>query len=183
MGESPELAVLVHELGGMLSSVQGFAHIAAENPDHPDRERFIKLTASEARRAAQAVKDVHLVRAIDHGRIDRSPPPVDLATLVPGAPSAPVVADPTKVRPLLDRCIAGAVAEPRFAGADVMLPIAPAADVGRRIEALEAPFPDMVGYAILRRLLRLWGGDVRLAADGEWTVATISFRMTAASLG
>ncbi len=175
MGESPELAVLVHELGGMLSSVQGFAHIAAENPDHPDRERFIKLTASEARRAAQTVKDIHLVRSFDRGRIDPSPPPADLAALVDGAPAVRVAVDAAKLKPVLTRCLGRAVAPPAFAGTDIRVPLAPASELMRRVEAIDAPYPDMVLYAILRRLLRFWGGDVTLAADADWTVATISF--------
>lgn len=175
MDESPELSVLVHELGGMLSSVQGFAHIAAENPEHPDRERFIKLTATEARRAAQTVKDIHLLRSFDHGRIDPAPSPVDLSLFVEGAPGTPVAVDPAKVKPLLDRCFERAAAPPSFAGTEVVIPVAPAADLSRRAEALEAPYPDMVVYAILRRLLRFWGGDVSLTADGEWTIATVSF--------
>jgi hypothetical protein len=176
VSESPELAVLVHELGGMLSSVQGFAHIAAENPDHPDRERFIKLTASEARRAAQTVKDIHLVRTFDRGGIDPSPSPVDLASVVAGAPTVTVVADPAKCGGVLTRCVDAAAAPLGFDGGHVRVPIAPASDLARKTEALDAPYPDMILYAILRRLLRHWGGDVTLAAEGEWTVATLSFR-------
>ena len=178
MDESPELSVLVHELGGMLSSVQGFAHIAAENPQHPDRERFIKLAASEARKAAQVVKDIHLVRSFDHGRLDRSPPPAELGTLVPGA-DAQVAVDAAKVRGLLDRCLGAAPAPPEVVdGGDrveVRIAIAPAADLSRKVEALDAPYPDMVSYAILRRLLRHWGGDVTLATAGEWTLAVLAF--------
>lgn len=194
MDESPELSVLVHELGGMLSSVQGFAHIAAENPDHPDRERFIKLTASEARRAAQTVKDIHLVRSFDHGKIDPAPPPVDLSELMAtafrqtsskglqliGGLGVMVVADPPKVAGLLSRCIEAAVAPlsmttaKGFAG--VVLPIAPASDHSRKAQSLDAPYPDMIVYAILRRLVRFWGGDVTVSADGEWTAVTVAFR-------
>lgn len=175
MDESPELAVLVHELGGMLSSVQGFAHIAAENPTHPDRERFIKLTASEARRAAQTVKDIHLVRSFDRGRIDPSPAPVELATVFEGATGVLVAVDPPKVKPLLERCVRAAVADAEVSGAEVRIPIAPASDLSRRAQALDAPYPDMIAFAILRRLLRHWGGDVTLVAAGEWTVATLTF--------
>lgn len=176
MSESPELTVLLHELGGVLSSVQGFAHIAAENPGHPDRERFIKLTASEARRAAQTVKDVHLVRSFDRGRIDPSPPPVGLASLVAGAPDVMVVADPAKCGSLLARCVDAAAAPPEFEGAEVRIPIAPAGDLARKTEALDAPYPDMILYAILRRLLRHWGGELVLGVAGDRTVATLSFR-------
>lgn len=179
MDESPEVSVLVHELGGMLSSVQGFAHIAAENPGHPDRERFIKLAASEARKAAQVVKDIHLVRSFDHGRIDPSPPPADLADLVPGAAGASVVVDAAKVHGLLDRCVQASPAPPEVVDAghrvEVRIPVGPAADLARKVEALDAPYPDMVGYAILRRLLRHWGGDVTLATAGDWTLAVLSF--------
>lgn len=179
MDESPELAVLVHELGGMLSSVQGFAHIAAENPDHPERERFIKLAASEARRAAQVVKDVHLVRSFDQGRIDPSPPPADLGALVAGADGIRVKADAAKIRGLLERC-AGASsvpAEVHDAGerVEVRIVVAPATELARRVEGLDAPYPAMVTYAILRRLLRHWGGDVTLATAGESTLAVLSF--------
>lgn len=181
MHESPELAVLLHELGGMLSSVQGFAHIAAENPDHPDRERFIRLAASEARRAAQTVKDVHLVRSFDRGRIDASPPPADLGDLAdaPGAAGVTVVADAAKVRELLDRCRAGAVAPPDVLASaerpELRIPVGTAAELARKVEALDAPYPDMVLYAILRRLLRHWGGDVTVAAAGDHTLAVLVF--------
>ena len=193
MDESPELSVLIHELGGMLSSVQGFAHIAAESPDHPDRERFIKLAASEARRAAQTVKDVHLVRSFDRGRITQSPPPVELAAVLMGAGrhssgaglqlvggrDAMGTVDPSKIASLLGRCIDAAIAPAAVVTssgrADVTAPIAPAEHLGRRTEALDAPYPDMVVWSIVRRLLRHWGGDVTLAAEGEWTVARLSF--------
>jgi hypothetical protein len=181
MTESPELAVLVHELGGMLSSVQGFAHIAAENPDHPDRERFIKLAASEARRAAQTVKDIHLVRAFDRGRIDPAPGAVDLGTMfdAPGAAGVQVVADAAKAKGVLDRCVEKASAPPEVVTSreliQVRIPIAPATELTRKVEALDAPYPDMVTYAILRRLLRHWRGDVTLATEGDATVAVLSF--------
>lgn len=176
MAESPELSVLVHELGGMLSSVQGFAHIAAENPGHPDRERFIKLAASEARRAAQTVKDIHLVRSFDHGRVNPSPPPVELATLL-GDPAADVAVrvDPAKIAGLLERCRAAAVAPEVVSGAELRIPIAAASELRRRTEALDAPYPDMVVFSLLRRLLRHWGGDVTLGAEGDWTVVTFAF--------
>ncbi|MDQ3951522.1 MAG: hypothetical protein M3279_00965 [Actinomycetota bacterium] len=178
MGESPELSVLIHELGGMLSSVQGFAHIAAENPDHPERERFIKLAASEAKRAAQAVKDVHLVRSFDRGRIHPSPSAVPLRALLGGdVGDVRVTVDPAKISDLLERCRGAAVApvEADPERAELRVPIAPADQLGRRAEALDAPYPDMVMWSLLRRLLRHWGGDVTLAVEGEWTVARASF--------
>jgi signal transduction histidine kinase len=175
MDEAPELAVLVHELGGMLSTVQGFAHIAAENPGHPDRERFIGLTATEARRAAQTVKDIHLVRSLDRGSVLDAPPPVELSQVVDGAPPLMVTVDPPKVAGLLERCIGACVAPPEVTGAQLRIPVASAADLARRAEALNAPYPDMVLYSILRRLLRLWGGDVTIEAAGEWTIAVVAF--------
>lgn len=179
MDESPEFSVLVHELGGTLSSVQGFAHIAAENPAHPDRERFIKLAATEARRAAQVVKDIHLVRSFDRGRIDPTPPPADLGSLVAGADEIAVRADAAKIRGLLERCIEASPAPPEVHDAgdrvEVRIVVAPAAELARRVEALDAPYPDMVTYAILRRLLRYWGGDVTLATAGESTLAVLTF--------
>ena len=180
MDESPELSVLIHELGGMLSSVQGFAHIAAESPGHPDRERFIKLAASEAKRAAQAVKDVHLVRSFDRGRIDPAPPPVPLAAVVgDGAGDALVTVDPGKIADVLERCRGSAVGPVEVVSdterAELRVPIAPAGELARRTAALEAPYPEMVTWSILRRLLRYWGGDVALSAGGEWTVATVTF--------
>ena len=143
--EGPEVAVLVHELGGMLSSVQGFAHIAESNPDHPDRERFIRLAASEARRAAQALKDLHLARALDRGSVPSSPPPVAMETLMvrvaegtgghglklAGAPDdVSVRADPAKLAGLLVRLRAAATAPPSVravgAGAEMAFDLGPA---------------------------------------------------------
>lgn len=191
MTEGPEVSVLVHELGGMLSSVQGFAHIAEANPDHPDRERFIKLAASEARRAAQALKDLHLARSLDRGGIPESPPPVEMAALMSrvaseskhdglvlaGAPDVSVRADPAKVAGLLARCIGVAVApaEVRRSGSGVAIrvPVAPAQDLARKTEALEAPYPDMVLFTLTRRLVDRWGGGLTLAAEGDHSVVTI----------
>jgi hypothetical protein len=190
--EGPEVAVLVHELGGMLSSVQGFAHIAESNPDHPDRERFIKLAASEARRAAQALKDLHLARSLDRGGIVASPPPVGMAELMSkvasearsdglhltGAPDVAVRADPAKLGPLLARCARAATAPPSVArtptGAAFSLSVAPAADLERKRQALEAPYPDMVLFSLTRRLVRHWGGDLGMEARGDEVVVTIS---------
>ena len=190
MSDSPEVSVLIHELGGMLSSVQGFAHIAASNPDHPDRERFIGLAASEARRAAQALKDLHLVRALDRGAIAVSPPPAELGALLTAAAKEGSIADLpahddgltvavdfSKTAGPLGRCWARAVAPVAVAVSDdhvvIDVPLAPAADLARRAASLEAPYPDMVLCSVLRRLLRLWGGDVAVAAPGEWTVASL----------
>lgn len=191
MSDSPEVSVLIHELGGMLSSVQGFAHIAEANPDHPNRDRFIGLAASEARRAAQALKDLHLVRALDRGALPASPAPVDLSEVLgpalataPDAEPAPagsngvvVVVEPAKVVSLLSRVCAAATAPVTTVASDervdVVVPIAPAGELARRVEAIDAPYPNMLALSLLRRLLRHWGGDVTLAARDHWTVATI----------
>lgn len=188
MSDSPEVSILIHELGGMLSSVQGFAHIAEANPEHPNRERFIALAASEARRAAQALKDLHLVRALDRGAIPASPPPVALAGLLAealgetsgsggDAGEVSVAVDPPKIASLLTRCCATATApvEVVTAGgrAEVRIPVAPAEELHRRTQAVEAPYPAMVTFSLLRRILRHWGGDVVLGAEGDWTVAVV----------
>ena len=191
MSDSPEVSVLIHELGGMLSSVQGFAHIAEANPEHPNRERYIALAASEARRAAQALKDLHLVRALDHGSLIASPAPVEAAAVLdaaarhasledarwPGLEGVRVAVDPTKVTSLLGRTWARAVAPVEVVVAEgrayVLIPLAPADELARRTQALEAPYPDMVVLSLLRRVLRLWGGDVTLGVQGEWTAARV----------
>ncbi|MDQ3914797.1 MAG: hypothetical protein M3323_05615 [Actinomycetota bacterium] len=191
MTEGPEVSVLVHELGGMLSSVQGFAHIAEANPDHPDRERFIMLAASEARRAAQALKDLHLARALDRGSIPASPPPVEMAELMVqvanempadglrlvGAPDVAVRADPAKLCGLLARCALVAVAPPEVrragGGAEISLTLGTAADLDRKRQALDAPYPDMVLFSLTRRLVAHWGGGFTIGAEGDRTVATI----------
>ncbi|HEV2755870.1 MAG TPA: hypothetical protein VG318_08860 [Actinomycetota bacterium] len=191
MTEGPEVSVLVHELGGMLSSVQGFAHIAEANPEHPDRERFIKLAASEARRAAQALKDLHLARALDRGGISAAPPPVALSELMArivnemattglhltGAPGVMVRVDPAKAAGLLARCLGASrvPAEVRKAGGDaeLVLVLGPAGELDRKRQALDAPYPDMVLFSLTRRLLEHWGGGLRLAAAGDVTTAVI----------
>lgn len=191
MTEGPEVSVLVHELGGMLSSVQGFAHIAEANPEHPDRERFIKLAASEARRAAQALKDLHLARALDRGSVTAAPPPVEMSELMAavakempgdglklvGAPDVAVRADPAKLAGPLARCAQAAQGpgEVRKAGAGVelVLVLGSAGELPRKQEGLEAPYPDMVLFSLTRRLVEHWGGELRLAAEGDATVARI----------
>jgi signal transduction histidine kinase len=192
MPDSPEVSVLIHELGGMLSSVQGFAHIAEANPEHPDRERFIKLAASESRRAAQTVKDIHLIRSFDRGGVSAAPPPVTLAGLmeavraqhpdavvepVAGSEDTAVSVDPAKVASLLARCLAAATVPASMRvvpdGVAIAIALAPADELTRRTQALDAPYPDMIVFSLTRRLLRHWGGDLTLAAEGEWAVATI----------
>jgi hypothetical protein len=115
------------------------------------------------------------MRSFDRGRVDPSPPPVDLGTLVPGAEGVTVAVDPVKVRGVVERCLGAAAGPPAVAGTEVRIPVAPASELARRAASLDAPHPDMVLYAILRRLLRHWGGDVTLAADGEATVAVVAF--------
>ncbi len=194
MEDSPEVSVLIHELGGMLSSVQGFSHIAEANPGHPNRERYIKLAASEARRAAQTVKDIHLIRSFDRGGVPASPPPVALTALLeavsredagaavepPGSEDVSVVVDPAKLKSLLARCIAAAVVPPSVrvvpGRVEIAIPLAPADELARRTGALDAPYPDMIVFSLARRLLRHWGGDLQLVAEGEWTTATILLR-------
>lgn len=191
MTEGPEVAVLIHELGGMLSSVQGFAHIAETNPGHPDRERFIQLAAKEARRAAQALKDLHLARSLDRGGIDAHPPPVDVATLMDavaeetkgeglrliGAPDVSVRADPAKLAGLLARCRSVAIAPPQVtragSGVEMVFALGDAAELGRRREALEAPYPGMLLFSLTRRLVRHWGGDLTIGAEGGSTVVRV----------
>ena len=188
MTEGPEVAVLIHELGGMLSSVQGFAHIAESNPGHKDRERYIKLAASEARRAALALKDLHLARSLDRGGIPAAPPPVDLAELlasVEGVDAAAahgcmVRADPSKLRGLLGRCLLAGVSGARVSadgggGAEIAVVLGPEADLQRRKQALAAPYPDMIPFSLMRRLLELWGGGLTLAAIDRDTVITLRF--------
>lgn len=193
MSDSPEVSVLIHELGGMLSSVQGFAHIAAANPGHPNRERYIALVASEARRAAQALKDLHLVRALDRGSLNASPPGIEASQVLDAAGVAAregpraaeldgvrVSVDPAKVASLLGRTWARAVAPVAVDVAEgrveILIPFARADELARRTEALEAPYPDMLVLSLLRRLLRHWGGDVTLGVQGEWTVARVALR-------
>ncbi len=191
MTEGPEVSVLVHELGGMLSSVQGFAHIAEANPDHPDRERFIKLAASEARRAAQALKDLHLARALDRGSISAAPPTVEMSELMVkaanempanglrlvGAPDVAVRADPAKLGGLLARCALAAASSPEVrragGGAEISLTLGAAEEIERKQQALEAPYPDMVVFSLARRLVELWGGALTISVEGDRTVATI----------
>ncbi|MDQ3957456.1 MAG: hypothetical protein M3273_03945 [Actinomycetota bacterium] len=197
MTESKEVAVLIHELGGMLSSVQGFAHIAATAPDHPDRERFIGLVASEARRASRAVKDIHLIRSLDGGRISASPPAVGLRDLLdevqrlapsleldvsPDVADVRVGVDAGKLADPLVRCLEpaapGAPAPRIEAGPDgvrLVRAIAPAEDVTRRTEALQEAYPAMLAFAIAARLLEHWGGALTLSVEGDWTVVTMSF--------
>jgi signal transduction histidine kinase len=192
MSDSPEVSVLIHELGGMLSSVQGFAHIAEANPEHPNRERYIALAASEARRAARALKDLHLVRALDRGSLAASPPPVEASAVVgaaareaslgdaafPELAGVRIAVDPPKVVSLLGRTWALAVAPVAVVTeegrADLVIPLAGADQLARRSQALDAPHPDMVVPSLLRRILRHWGGDVMLAVRGEWTVAVVA---------
>ncbi|MFN2586654.1 MAG: hypothetical protein ABR613_00860 [Actinomycetota bacterium] len=191
MREGPEVSVLVHELGGILSSVQGFAHIAEANPAHPDRERFIKLAAAEARRAAQTLKDLHLARALDRGTVAASPPPVEMTELMApfvqetagaglhpaGGRGVMVRVDPAKLAALVARCIEASQTPPemRMAGADPVLVIAlgPAAELDRRRAALDAPYPEMVLFSLTRRLVECWGGDLTIGAEDDRTVVAI----------
>ncbi len=78
-------ATIVHELAGLLSGVWSFSEIVASRPDHPDRESFIGILRDESKRAAQAMKDLQLLRSIEAGRPGDAPGPVWLGELLAGA--------------------------------------------------------------------------------------------------
>ena len=190
MNESPEVGILVHELGGMLSSVQGFAHIASSNPAHADRERFIGLVASEARRAARAVRDLQLVRSLDAGRLPRHPPPLALGRVlaeVDGLDSDAVASTQVSVGGaelpgLIARCFeAAAKRVPDHAcevhvvrdAVEMKLRFGAAEDLDSLREAVAAPYPEMVPVAITGRLLAYWGGGLSIEANDGRVILTL----------
>lgn len=122
MGESRLVAVIVHDLAGYLTSINGLLEIMAVNPDHPAREEFSESVLMESRNAVQALKDLQLVRSIDAGdlpeTVDSVPPAKVLALAgehlpqehrrslpVPAPDLPPVKADRGLLAEILGRCI------------------------------------------------------------------------------
>lgn len=67
MSEDILVSNILHDLAGMMTSVQGLAQILERKSDHPSRDEFTAMLSSEADRAAFAVKDLQLVRALEDG--------------------------------------------------------------------------------------------------------------------
>jgi hypothetical protein len=60
-------SVVIHELAGLLSGLWSISEMVATRPDHPDREEFIGLLRTEARKAARTFKDLQNLRALRSG--------------------------------------------------------------------------------------------------------------------
>src|SRR5687768_8147285 len=62
-------SVVVHELAGLLSGLWSLSEMVATRPDHPDREEFIGLLRTEAKKAARTFKDLQNLRALRAGNL------------------------------------------------------------------------------------------------------------------
>jgi signal transduction histidine kinase len=62
-------SVVVHELAGLLSGLWSLSEMVASRPDLPDREEFIALMRTEAKKAARTFKDLQNLRALRSGNL------------------------------------------------------------------------------------------------------------------
>lgn len=67
MSDEVLIGNILHDLAGMMTSVQGLAQIVENKKDHPSRDEFLRMLSSEADKAATAVKDLQLLRALQEG--------------------------------------------------------------------------------------------------------------------
>jgi signal transduction histidine kinase len=188
--ESEETSAVIHELAGILSSLQGFSEIVESRPDHPDRERLISILRQEARRASQALKDLQVFRALDAGKFGDRVEAVSLddvlastSDVAPVPEDLPAVrADPLLAPEVIARCIELA-SELNPQGRAEVVRVAEAAEVriamGSDLDPEEIDDGVRTGrapmrpFALARRLLERWGGSVRVEPSGSQTFVVL----------
>ncbi len=122
------LAAAGHELGNPLTVLRGYADLLADEPDLPPRLRTrVDALQRQARHAGALVRDLFDLAQLDAGEIVLRPEPVDLAVVVAGAleaaepgiaaraqrltaelAPAPLVADPLRLRQVVDNLVGNA---------------------------------------------------------------------------
>jgi signal transduction histidine kinase len=185
--ESPEVATIIHELAGILSSLQGFAEIVESRPEHPDREKMISLVRKEARRAAQALKDLQAHRAMDDGRLVERIESVVLtealaesavADLVPEDVPA-VRADAKLVADVIPRCIelAAQDALPEIvttqSAVEIKIPMGGEVDPEEMRKDVTTGRATMRPLALARRLFERWGGGAHVEESDSQTFVVL----------
>jgi signal transduction histidine kinase len=68
MSDEALISSILHDLAGMMTSVQGLAQIVETRRDHPSIDEFLSMLSSESEKAATAVKDIQLIRALADGQ-------------------------------------------------------------------------------------------------------------------
>lgn len=115
-------STILHELAGLISGIWSFSEIIESRPDHPERESFISLVRLESKKAAQAMRDLQLLSALESDQLRSEPGPVWLHELIAASASncenpalfedlaaeleadaKPVVADPALLSDILVR--------------------------------------------------------------------------------
>jgi len=187
VSESPEVSTIIHELAGILSSLQGFAEIVESRPDHPEREKMISLVRKEARRAAQALKDLQMHRAMDAGRLVETLEPVVLTQALAASPVAELLpenvpavrADPKLLADLVTRCIELAAQDVPFEivvtqdGIEIKLPMGSEVDADDVRKDVATGRATMRPLALARRLFERWGGDVLVEESDSQTFVVL----------
>ncbi len=191
MSDDALVANILHDLAGMMTSVQGLAEIVEHDRDHPEIDELVKMLSSEADRAAQAVKDLQLIRAIDAGAPVEALDTVTVSELflavreslsedlrhgfTPPPPGLPdVYVDKDLVADLIARCYEAASetnpAENHQVRAmavdgkvEVLIDFGPADDLNEVLEARESGRKGMRALAIAHRLLPRWNGQLEPA--------------------
>ncbi|MGH2731025.1 MAG: hypothetical protein ACRDJI_10520 [Actinomycetota bacterium] len=187
MSESPEVSTVIHELAGILSSLQGFAEIVESRPDHPEREKMISLVRKEARRAAQALKDLQTHRAMDADRLVETLQPVVLREALADSPVAGLVpddmpavrADPKLIADVIPRCIELAAQDALSeivvtqGAIEIKIPMGSEADAEELRKDVATGRATMRPLALARRLFERWGGGARVEESDSQTFVVL----------
>lgn len=200
MSDDALVANILHDLAGMMTSVQGLAEIVEQHKDHPEIDELVKMLSSEADRAAQAVKDLQLVRALDDGSPVEALDTVTVSELflavrdalsedlrhgfTPPPPGLPdVYVDKDLIAGLIARCYEVASetnpAEDHQVRAmalegkvEILIDFGPADDIKEILEARESGRKGMRALALAHRLLPRWNGQLEpRATDNEVRIA------------
>lgn len=203
MSEDGLVSTILHDLAGMMTSVQGLAQIVEKQRDHPAIDELVSMLTSEADKAAQAVKDLQLVRAITDGSPVEALGAITVSELflavreslsedlrhgfTPPPPGLPdVMADQDLLADLVGRCYEAASetnpSEDHHVRAlevdgmvEIMIDFGPAKDLEELLAGRESGRKGMRAIAISHRLLPRWGGQLEPRVSGG--EVQIAFRL------
>lgn len=196
MTEDVLVSNILHDLAGMMTSVQGLAQILETKGDHPSRDEFAAMLSDEATKAAHAVKDLQLLRALSDGSPVEDLQRVTVSELflavreglsddlrhgfTPPPPDLPdITVDKDLLADLIGRCYETASqtnpSEDHHVGAtaldgrlEITLEFGPSDPDAEVIQGVRSGRKGMRPAAIAARLLPRWNGsvDARLSDDG-----------------
>jgi signal transduction histidine kinase len=179
---------ILHDLAGMMTSVQGLAQIVETQRDHPAIDELTSMLSTEADKAAEALRDLQLIRALAEGSPVEALGNVTISELflavreelsedlrhgfTPPPPGLPdVFVDRSLVADLIARCYEAASetnpAEEHHVRAtfvdgkvEILVDFGDSADLAAVLEGRDSGRKGMRAIAIAHRLLPRWGGEV-----------------------